>query len=175
MAKSWVLGVNKAFPWWAPNFEFLCRKWLLGHEGIVQKVKRAKTTHVLDKNAAKPLWCVKNYQFVGDALTALVLLHSGNIRDCLRLISVFEPRIAVNMSRHMFNMTLSSNSMKDLLPLWISVVLRKCAIILDRSHSIARVVTYCSKWSHIWDHSTKAVNCFPCTTSFPLLLAQWCI
>ena len=112
-------------------------------------MKRAKTTHVLDKNAAKPLWCVNIYQFVGAALTALVLLHSGNIRDCLRLISVPEPRIAVNMSRHTFNMTLSSNPTKDSPSLWISVLLRKYAIILDRPRSTARVATYCSKWSHI--------------------------
>ena len=138
-------------------------------------IENSQTTHVLDQNTAKLLWCVKNYQLVCAALTALVLLHSGNIRDCLLLISVFEPRIAVNMSRHTFNMTLSSNSTKDSLSLWISVILRKYAIILDRPRSTARVATYCSKWSHIWEHSTKAVNCFPRTTSFPLLLAKWCI
>ena len=131
--------------------------------------------HVFDQNAAKPLWCVKNYQFVTAALTALMLLHSGNIEDCLRLISVSEPRIVVNVSRHTFNMILSSNSTKDSSSLWLSVLVRKYAIILDRLRTTARGVTYYSKWSHIWDHSTKAVNCFPHTTTFPLLFAQWCI
>ena len=113
------------------------------------KSENGEDMHVLDQNATKPLWCVKNYQFVFAALTALVLLHSGNIRDCLRLISVSEPRIVENVSRHTFCMTLSSNSMKYSSFLWLSVLLTKYAIILDCSRATARGVTYCSKWSHI--------------------------
>ena len=108
-------------------------------------------------------------------LIALVLLHSGNIRDCLRLTVVSEPILVVIVSRHTSNMSLSLNSMKDSPFLWIFVLLSNYTIILDHLRAMARGVTYCSKWSHIWDHNTKAGNCFPHTTAFPLLLAQWCI
>ena len=131
VAKSWLLGVNKVFAWGAPNYESWGSTWLFGHVGIVQKVKMAKTTHVLDQNTANPLWCVKFYQFVCAALTALVLLQSSNICDCVRLISISEPRMLVNVSCHTFNMTLSSNAMRDRPCLGFSVILKEVCYYVE--------------------------------------------
>jgi len=138
-------------------------------------IENSQTTHVLDQNTAKPLWCVKHYQLVCAALTSLVLLHSRNIRDCLRLILVSEPRTVVKVSHHTFSMTLCWNPMQDSPALWLSELLSECVVILDRLRSMARGAMYCSNWPHIWDHSTKAVDCFPRTTAFPLLFAPQCI
>ena len=135
--KFW--GVNKAFPWEAHKVKFLLYKMAFLQRRNSTNSENDRTTHVLVQITAKPLWCVKKYQYVCAALPALVLLHSRNIRDCLRLILVSESRIAVKVFCHTFSMTLCWDLMKDIPCLWFFELRRECGVILDRSRC-SRVV-----------------------------------
>ena len=64
----------------------------------------------------------------------------------------------VKVSRHTFIMTPRINAVKYSPSFWLSILVRKYGVILDRSRVTAPGVTRTKKWSHIWDHSTKAVN-----------------
>ena len=64
----------------------------------------------------------------------------------------------MKVSNHTFIMAPISNPVKYRSALWLSKLVRKYGVFLDRSRATARGVTRTKKWSHIWDHSTKAVK-----------------